>query len=192
VILAIDAASTLGWACGEPGAIPKSGSVRLIAAGDPVKDLAASGASFVRELIRKFEPTLIVREAPLLPRFNGTSQAAAFVSQHLIHGAILAMAGLEGIADIDVAVSTWRKFYCGRATGNPASKRGVVKTTKQRGEDRLASKLMVLQRGILLGLLPKDCHDFDRADAVGLFYYSCARYSRFAPTDLVLFEQRAG
>jgi hypothetical protein len=123
--------------------------------------------------------TMIIRESPLLPRVNGFSNVTTFVSQHYLHGAIIAQAGIAGVADVDVAVATWRKHFCGKATANPRAAPGQAKTSKQKAADRDANKAMVLDRARFLGYLPSDCADTDRADAIGLWSYAAATYGNY-------------
>ncbi len=135
VILALDLAEKCGWCVGAAGSLPESGSVRLIKSGAPVKDLPAAGAAFVRRLIKTYEPSLIVREAPLPPRFNGFSNTKTFVSQHFLHGAVIAIAGFYGVGDVDVDVTTWRKFFLWpvyREPGEQARREEIIPSEDRR------------------------------------------------------------
>ena len=52
-------------------------------------------------------------------------------------------------------------------------------------------KAAVIKRCHLMGLMPDDCYDDNRADALALWDYAAATYGRRAPAELVLFGGRS-
>lgn len=187
IILALDLAERTGWCVGEVGRLSVSGSRRFAPKGAPLQDMITAASIWVRDTIAECGVTMIVRETPLLPRWSGFSNVNAFVSQHYLHGAIVAQAGIARVADVDVPVETWRKHFCGKSTANPRAKKGVKKTSSEKTADRKANKAMAIERARLLGYIPPDCEDTDRADACGLYDYAAATYGRAVPEKLVMF-----
>lgn len=70
-ILALDIASTTGWAEGLPGERPISGSVRLAPPGSPHAAVFGAMLAFVGARLSAFRYRLVVFEAPLDPRWKG-------------------------------------------------------------------------------------------------------------------------
>lgn len=186
IIAAFDPAQTLGWAAGSVDGIPDSGSRKVISDKAPIEDLPAAVGFVVRDIIRKYKPDLIVREAFMAPQ--QIKSGAAVISQLLAHGAVLTMAGMYGVRCIDVRVETWRKCVCGRSTANS---RRAGRTAKEKAADRLANKVMTRDRVALLGYLPRGSVDFDRADALGIFEWAAITHGRIPPRVLHLFGEKA-
>ena len=171
IILALDPATVLGYAQGKPGGKPESGSVRLKGP-DEHREMAAFNAlAFLRSrwIKTKDRPDLVCIEALMNPVWQ--KSADAILLQTMIYGAIVAMCQAYGIRYEVVPVATWRKHYLGRPNLG----------------ERAATKAAVISRGIVLGYLPRDCKDSDRADAVGLWDYAAAVYGRARPKEMVMF-----
>lgn len=186
IILALDLAIKTGFAVGDANEVPVSGSRKMIPDKAPMEDLPAAVGFFMRDIIRKYKPDRIVREAWLSPQAQPSDDS--LISQMLAHGAALSVAGMYGIPCTDVAVSTWRKMVCGRSTANP---RRTGRTSKEKAADRLANKVMVRDRVALLGYMPRTDDDFDRSDACGIFEYYAIAHGRIPPRVLHLFGEKA-
>jgi Holliday junction resolvasome RuvABC endonuclease subunit len=87
-----------------------------------------------------------------------------------LDGAANAVAGVWGVPVATIAASTIRAAVCGRANAG----------------DRAATKAMVVQTMIFLGLLPTGCTSDDRADSLAGWRYCEAVYGRMAPNEFVL------
>lgn len=184
-ILALDPARNTGWACGVAGEIPASGVHRLLKTGEPAERLTAAALIFLRDMIRAHRPDLIVREKQMDPSAQRSSDVVR--SDMWIHGGFLAAADLYGVRMIDVPVQTWRKHFCGRSSAAPPRKRGAVRTASDRHRDRKETKLMTIDRAIMLGYVPKECADDNRADATGIWDYAAHVHGKAVPRELVLF-----
>lgn len=179
-VLALDIAEKLGWAVGDAGAIPLSGSKLLIKKGDPVENGPGECFLFLQALIRQHKPDCVVREAWLDPVAQPSS--AAIISQLLLHGAALAICSAYKLPMYAVAVGTWRTHFTGRAH-----------VSKQEKDiDRLANKRMVADRAKLLKYIPRDSEpDFDQCDAIGIWDWGSAHIGK-RPSALHLFGGKLG
>jgi hypothetical protein len=65
IIMALDLASTSGWAVGEPGGIPAHGSHRFASAGASHEAIFAAALKWTSDKITNYAASLIVWEAPL-------------------------------------------------------------------------------------------------------------------------------
>jgi hypothetical protein len=175
-ILALDLGTRkTGFAEGPAGDIARcrSGSVRLRKGDAPMEAAAANLGCFLRDRFVLRKPDLICVEHYLNPAAQKHADAA--IGGLLLAGALRAIAGCYGIRVEAPYDSTIRKHFAG----------------KGRAGDRTSSNDMVLKRAIVLGYLPRDCKDWDRANAVACFDYASAHYARKAPAALVLFAERA-
>lgn len=186
ITLALDPALRTGFAVGAPNEVPVSGSCKMIPDNAPIEDLPAAIGFFMRDMIRKYKPDRIVREAFLAPKQMKSGDAV--ISQLMAHSGVLLIAGMYGIPCIDVRVETWRGCVCGRSTANPR-RRG--KTYKEKAADRIANKVMVRDRMALLGYVSRGETDFDRTDAVGVWEWHAITHGRIPPRVLHLFGEKA-
>lgn len=154
LICAIDAARRCGWAMGRAGTIPASGSWQLRRPGE---DIHLEPAALVQRLMALFEehgkPDIIAIERYMPPVASKAQDAT--ITQIMAHGAVHAFAGISRINVHHWPVQTIRKQVCGRARA-PDGK----------------NKEMVLRTVHLLGLMPKDCKDDNRADALAVWRYA--------------------
>jgi hypothetical protein len=170
-IFALDPGVRAGFAEGESGTIPLSGAVRLKKQSEPIEKAAEQLGCFLRDRWSgpMGMPDLLCIEHWMQP--GAQKNAAAAISSLLLAGAARAMAGVYGIRVEEPWAQTVRKHFCGKA----------------RLDDRGETNRMVLNRAIALGYVPRDCTDWDRANACALFDYAAATYGRVAPKSLVMF-----
>lgn len=69
-VLALDLASTSGWAVGEPGMLLAHGSIRFAAKGASHEAIFANAYDWMADKIAIYAPNLIVWEAPLSTSFK--------------------------------------------------------------------------------------------------------------------------
>lgn len=184
-ILALDLGNRTGWAFGIAGEKPASGAWLLRDRGES-RDVAMG--TLIRRLddvCRARRPALIVREAPLSiaallarPRKTGAPQLnqASVEFTYGQHGIVEGMAHQFRIAmPLTVWPATIRKHFLDRANmGN-----------------RPDTKMAVVERCRLLGYMPKDEYDEDKADAVAMWDWASATHGRRSPATLHLFGERS-
>ncbi|MGV6876669.1 hypothetical protein ACUSIJ_28885 [Pseudochelatococcus sp. B33] len=170
MVLALDIAKVTGFAFGKPGAIARSGSVRL---GDDPRSVCRNLLCFLREQFFSFQdrPELVAIEAPL----NAVAHPSASSIPYAFGGAYVAdaLCWAYGARVEFVNVDRVRKHFIGKPrTGN-----------------REDTKRAVIQRCVQLGYLPKECRDDNRADACGLHDYASAVFAKHVPASLQLFGE---
>lgn len=177
-ILALDLATRCGYAFGPAGAVPRSGTL-VLKRGDEPAAVAFSNLLFwlSDRLGGAHAPALIVKEAPFhLGGFASQGNCEATVRfTYGLHAVVEGVAHRFGVPCRDVPDQTVRKHFIGRG----------------RMGDRKTTKAAVLQRCRVLGLIPKDCSDDDRADAVAIHDWAAATLGRVRPRELVLFGESA-
>jgi hypothetical protein len=159
-VLALDLATTSGWALGIPGGDPRCGSVRFGRSGDSEDDVFEAALRwalkfFAVELNSEDEP-LVVLERLLPPQARpGTTSRAVRDRLAGLHGIIRAAARHNGIRDIRTAtVNDVRNHFI-----------------QMSGAKRAAAKLQVRHQCELLGWR---VNDDNAADAAALWSYQCA------------------
>lgn len=175
-ILAMDLGTKTGWALGPAGACPRSGTVVLKHPDEP-RDVCFSNMIFWLNdtLGRQPKPALIVKEAPFhLGAFakRGNSEAAVLLTYGL-HAVVEGIAHRWEVPCRSVADGTVRKHFLG----------------KGRIGDRAATKAAVLDRCRLLRLIPKDCKDEDRADALAVHDWAAATLGGKRDRELYLYNE---
>lgn len=175
VVAAFDLAVNTGFAIGAPGAVPHSGAVRLKKASEPRAVAFSNLIAFLRAQFVGAKPDLMVVEAPLaLQAFAKLGGQDVVQVTYGFHAIAAGMAARHGIRFEEVSVATARKHFLGRANLG----------------DRAATKAAVVARCHLLGLMPKDRHDDNQADAICVHDWACATLMRVAPKELHLFGER--
>jgi hypothetical protein len=176
-IFTLDLGVTSGFAKGRPGDVPVSGTVRLK---KPSETIDVAYANLIAFLCQQFEadrPVLLVKEKMLaLQAFATIGNAEKTVRAHAAyHGIVEGVCVRYGIEWDDVADSTARKHFLGRAHMG----------------SREDTKAAVVERCQLLGLIPKDCREDNRADACCIHDWACANFgSRSASiSNFQLFDQ---
>lgn len=188
-ILALDLATCTGFAFGEAGAVPDSGSVRLARPGVDHHQASRALGTWVRKRFFTFKPSfpdLIIAEQFLDP--SAQLHGAVVVTQLLLHGALDAVAACYGVEVRRHAASSIRKHFCGQAFALPRSKQ--QRTPKEKAEARKATKAMVLSRCHMLGYFPRSVTDDNRADACATFDFAAATIAR-TPVSFVLTPERS-
>ena len=165
-ILALDVASSTGWAFGGMNDAPQHGVFSIPPTGD---DLGRFGVTFMAWLstkCRELRPREIVFEAPILP------SKTALVTTRKLHGLALlveCVAHLEAVPVTEIGNSEWRKHFLG-AYYPPTPTR-----------DELKRAVIAACRG--MGWNPRGDDD---ADALGLLYVvNCLRNRDQAASDAV-------
>lgn len=174
-IWALDIGVNCGFACGVVGQVPTSGVLRLK---KPTEHPSVAGSNLIHHLQMHWgsrKPDLVCKEAPLaLQAFANLGNAAATVSVTMgLHAIVEAMATRFGIPFENIHVATIRKHFTGR---------GKWGTREQ-------AKRATVQRCHLLKLMPLDCHDDNRADAIAAYDYAAQTFGRQRPNDLHLFGE---
>lgn len=165
-VLALDVATSTGWAFGSAGEIPQHGTFRINPTGD---DLGHFGVEFIKWLsskIRELRPREIVFESPILPAKTNIA------TTRKLHGLALlveCVANLEGVPCSEISSGEWRRQFLGPYY--PA------KPTR----DDLKRAVIAACRG--MGWNPRGDDD---ADALGLLYVvNCRRNQAAAARDAV-------
>lgn len=178
IIYALDLGVATGFAKGRPGDAPISGTVRLKAKGESIDVAFANLIAFLAEEFTREKPELLIKEKMLaLQAFASIGNAEATVRAHAgYHAIVEGLCVRFGVPWDDVAESTARKHFI-----------GVGRTG-----DRDETKAAVVARCHLLKLMPADCHDDNRADALAAHDWACANFGgRAASIDnFQLFEPR--
>jgi hypothetical protein len=176
-ILALDIATRCGFALGSPGAIPRSGTVVLKRPDEPREVAFANFMFWLSARLNIEKPALIVKEAPFhLGAFAkvGNSEAAVKLTYGL-HAIAEGLARRYGIRIESVADQTVRCHFIG----------------KGRLGDRKATKAAVVERCQVLKLMPRECTDDNRADAIATWDWAAATFGRARPRELHLFNEAA-
>lgn len=180
LIAGFDLATKTGFAVGRPGAIPRSGVARLKKPDQDLEVAPSNLGCFVRDQIFALElPDLIVYEAAL-PFFaehdDGRRRShASLVLPPMLTGALLCIAGQFGVPCVRYQANTIRKIFLGRASHG----------------DRKSTKDAVIRQARVEKLIPADCRDDNRADAVATWMVGCLKHAAHRPAELVLFGERA-
>jgi hypothetical protein len=155
---------------GEP---PRS-YVKVLKAKDAPREVAyATLLGFLDETFRADLPDLLVKEKPLsLGAFASVNSSGANVRlTYGLHACVEAMCSRYRIRWHEESTDTVRKHFTG----------------KSRYPSRDEAKAAVVARCHLLGYLPRDCHDDDRADACAIFDWAASQHRR--PEALHLFGE---
>lgn len=165
-IYALDLATHCGFAVGAPGERPRSGTVVLKQRGGCRGNALGNLIAWLNDEWRSAPPALIVKEAPLpLQAFadRGNSEDAVMMTYGL-HGIVEAMAARFALPVRQAHAATIRKHFIG----------------KGRLGSRDETKRAVVARCHLMGLMPRDCRDDNRADALATWDWAAATFGRRA------------
>lgn len=165
-VFALDLAVNTGWALGAPGDVPLSGAVRLKKPGEPRDVSFANLVAFLADRFGDERPALVVKEQMMaLEAFRTIGNAESTVRLHAgLHAIVEAMCVRFGIPWREASDSTVRKHFVG----------------KGRLGDRASTKAAVVTRCHVLRLMPRDCTDDNRADALAVHDWACATLCRSA------------
>lgn len=182
LILALDLASKCGWSLG--GHLcerPASGVWNLVPPGAALDKAAYNLGQRVRDVFEIGKPDQVWVEGYIgtdrHPDQNSLKVAL------LTRGSVLAVCGCYGVPMYDVAASTARKAFCGRAAAHPPRKAGEPpwpeRIARQR---RLDTKEMVYRQAVKQGLLSVETKpSYDRADSVCIWSYAACKAGRTPP-----------
>lgn len=154
---ALDLATVSGFAYGEVGHIPKSGSVRLRKKGEDREVVAFNLLAFLRDRFVLDRPDRVYIEHWMAPKAQPSADAV--VVQLMLHGVAQGLLRAYGVEPVLVHPQTWRKHFIGTSNAG----------------NRDATKQMTIRRARALRLIPADCCDDNRADAVGIFDFASAQ-----------------
>jgi len=177
-IFALDLGSAFtGWASGCASERPTSGTIPLKLKTQGREIAFGNLMAFLGELWIKQIPALVVKESPLpLQGYKNASNSQAAVQiAYGLHGIVEGLAARFGIRCESIHDATIRKFFIG----------------KGRLGSRPDTKAAVVQRCHLLKLMPRECQDEDRADALAVWSWASATYGGRAADVLHLFGERA-
>lgn len=135
-ILALDIATRLGWAEGEPGGTPRFGSERLAPDGSSQAAIFAGMIGFLGTRLQAFRPRTIVFEAPELFRLRSGKATRATIE--VLFGLPAVMQGVAfrmGVYDLQEATANdVRGFFIGdRKLKRAAAKPAVIAECHRRG-----------------------------------------------------------
>src|SRR6266404_7236571 len=154
-VMAVDLASTSGWAVGEPGGTPAHGSVRFASAGTSHEAVFAAAMKWAVEKIARYKPSLVVWEAPIPTSFKrGASNVNTTTLLYGLPAIVGCAAYQHGIYDIRKATTRdVRLHFIGQ---NP---RGHI------------GKKLVMRQCAAMGW---EVADDNEADALATWSYMCA------------------
>jgi Holliday junction resolvasome RuvABC endonuclease subunit len=180
LVYALDIGVRSGFAYGRPGEKPTSGAMILK---KPSEHRAVAFANFIATLndhFTQFRPALVAKERwwglGASANANGRGNSETVVYLHVgLHSIVEGLCGRHGIPWREAADSTIRKHFIG----------------KGRMGDRDATKAAVVERCHLLGLMPRDKDDNNRADAIAVHDWACATFANrsISTTTLYMFGE---
>jgi hypothetical protein len=167
-LLALDPATTMGYAYGEAGGLPRSGSVRLRKPGESVYRAPGNAHCFLRDhILPLFTPDIVVIEQAMNPAAQAS--ADAIIVQLQIVGAIAGVIIGRGIRLEAVDRRDVLQDFCGQRSADPP-RRG--KTKQEKAATRRRTKNMVIDWCVAWGYLHPSCVDDNRADACSIFNFA--------------------
>jgi hypothetical protein len=188
LIMALDIATKTGWAYGPPGKVVKSGSVNLRSSkDDPISTITNNIGFFLANFVVWDPIEEIVVEAAK-PAGEGAGGNAVVIAWGCL-SVVEFFAACKKIPVRYVANNTLKKHFIGKAyVEAPPTFKPNLRDRSER--NRQYGKLLMIERARLLGYLPIDCNDDNRADACGLHDYASHKFHRSAaPRELKLFGQ---
>lgn len=157
-ILALDLGKVTGFASGKPGERPLSGSMRLASAKESREVTFWNLIAWLQKEFEEDKPSLVITEAPPTPAALQFMKNAGFTIRATLgyHGIVEGMCAGYAIRKEEANMATARKFFTGKG------KHGSREATKA------ASIEQCHQRG----LMPLDCRDENRADALAVWKWA--------------------
>ena len=151
-LLALDLATTTGWAFGEPGGRPSSGSERLARAGSSVEVIGGALLKWSFNFIQAQQPDAIVWEAPLKLPHDTVDHLEINLGLPAIVGAVGNRLGVTMFRK--ASVQQVRLFFIGTANAK-----------------RDQAKELTMRRCRHFGFTPVDDNE---ADALAVWHYQAA------------------
>jgi hypothetical protein len=136
LILALDIATRTGWALGELGAVPNSGSIRFGNQSTDSDVIFKAGLDWAEGFVKKLRPDLVIYEAMLPPLAKlGVTSAAVRDRLAGLQGIMRAVSRRYEVALIlDCSVGDVRQHFIGdRRLKREAAKREVLRRCAQLG-----------------------------------------------------------
>ena len=168
-ILALDIASETGWAFGEVGAIPRTGTDRLAPEGEPNQRYFGNAIKWLHRLLSVTNPDVLAIEAAI----DTSSMSGQRKTSPETHARALGLqAVMQGVWDARgkgdrivrlVNVKTARVTFLGKGAGNLTGKE---------------AKPRVRARCIELGWLTRETATFDKADACAVWAHVCCQIDK--------------
>jgi hypothetical protein len=160
LIYCLDLGITSGFARGKPGDVPVSATVSLKKKTEAIDVAFANLIAFLAEEFETHRPVYVVKETIMsLEAFKAMNMGQSVVYAHAgYHAIVEGLCGRFGIGWQDLPDSTARKHFIG----------------KGRLGKREETKAAVVARCHALGLMPRDCFDDNRADALCIHDWACA------------------
>lgn len=172
-LLSLDLGRKTGFAHGMAGTVPESGTVVLRKPGENNALALGALARWLRDHVKRHgKPDLILAEHWMSPQAQPSG--AAVEDALRLNGVVHAIAGVYGINVTEPYPATIRSQVCGAAYG------------PKRADGSRDTKGLVIRTMVLLGYIPSDCIDEDRADACAGFAFLEANFARKAPSNLIL------
>lgn len=153
-ILAIDPATSTGFALGVAGTNPQLQTRRWEIPGDTIPERCGRARNYIESVLNIFEIDLVAIEES--PNMGGRTTWATTKILQRLYGVFTGAACGRGIALLEVQPSTWRKTFLGAGNGNL---------------ERADAKRAALVQCRRLGWLPADDN---AADAAGIWFHACA------------------
>lgn len=190
MIHALDPATNTGSALGRADEMPQISRIRLKRPSDDAEVAAFNMACFLRDQWTFGTPDLVVIEHYMNPTAHKSADAAILALA--VHFTVTTMCMTRNILWKAVYPQTWRKHLLGKAySGDVRPKGSPPLTAKQQAEKRDATKALTLKRVKLLGYLPQDSQDTDKADAAAIWDWAAHTYGRRNTGALHLFGEMA-
>jgi hypothetical protein len=186
-IAALDLGNRSGFACGIAGTKPRLESWLLKGRDEPVETACRNLGCTLRDNLKAEEPDLLVIEMWLAPVAQRSDRV--IITHMMLHGVVEGLAGCFGIPTIRPTSAQFRKHFCGVSSAAAPRRKGTKRTEKQRAADREATNRMVVQRAILLGYLPRNSDDWDKASAAAMYDWASFTHGRVRPRELVMFGE---
>lgn len=181
-VLALDIATTTGWAMGPAGANPGYGTVRLKGKDEHPRDAAYNMMCFLADIFRAEVPALVCWEEPMPPIFHVNKAAKSGRVQQNNESMTLPVM-LDGVL-----------YACCKRKGVPCLPVNRMKvlsyfTGKGRWGGSVEAKRAVIERCHSLGLMPKTLRNDDIADAIAIHKWASATQFKICDDKVVLFDQ---
>ena len=169
IVLALDLATTLGWASGPVGGKPVSGVLRLGDKNAARREKLLHLGRFLNDMLKVEKPRLVVIEEALEPRVLvkiGATLATTKLAYGLPAAAEMVLAG-RGVQDVRfVSVQDVRAHFVGRRTFQDSTDPATGKKVKSRDN----AKAAVINACRLRGW---HVESHDEADAIATWSYGC-------------------
>jgi hypothetical protein len=151
-LLALDLATMTGWAIGEIGERPMSGSVQLGKRGASIEAVSGALLKWSLDFLMEYKPEAIVWEAPIMLPHDTTDILDFAFGLPVIVGAVAYQLGIHSVRK--ASVKQVRAFWIGM----PNAKREIAKD-------------LVIKRCQFFGFDPKDDNE---ADALAVWHFQAA------------------